>query len=267
MRPAALYVGRTVHQRFAPRPHEFSYGLFQVLLDIDRLDDAVAGLKLFRLGRFGLFSFAVADHGARDGSSLRAWVEARLAEAGVPATARTIRLMTFPRMLGFVFNPLSIFFIHDADDRLEAVIYEVNNTFGQTHAYVAPASGATVERQSASKVFYVSPFFRVEGDYRFRLSPPRDQFRLTIVKEISGRADFVASQLTQRRPLTDGHLLRLTLAMPLMTLGVVAAIHWEALRLWIKGAPFGARPAGPKAGVSAGRSAPAPIEARSKRAT
>jgi DUF1365 family protein len=268
MRPAALYVGRTTHQRLAPKPHRFSYDLFQVLLDVDRLAEAVAGLRLFRLGRFGLFSFTVADHGARDGSALRAWVEQRLTDAGITASARTIRLLTFPRMLGFVFNPLSIFFVHDDDDRLEAVIYEVNNTFGQTHAYVAPASGGEREEQSAEKVFYVSPFFRVEGGYRFRLSAPGERFSLTIVKEISGQADFIASQLTLRRPLTDAHLLRLSLTMPLMTFGVVAAIHWEALRLWIKGAPFGARPAGPKAGMSAGHSRPPrPIEARLKRAT
>ncbi len=228
MRPAALYVGRTVHQRFAPRPHRFSYGIFQVLLDVDRLEEAAAGLKLFRIGRFGLFSFTAADHGARDGSSLRTWVEGRLADAGLPATARTIRLLTFPRMLGFVFNPLSIFFVHGADDRLEAVIYEVNNTFGQTHAYVAPANGGAREAQSARKAFYVSPFFGVEGGYRFRLAAPGQRFKLTIVKEISGQTDFIASQLTQRRPLTDGHLLRLSLAMPLMTLGVVAAIHWRS---------------------------------------
>jgi hypothetical protein len=254
MNPAAsLYVGRTVHQRFAPRPHRFSYGLFHLLLDIDRLDEAVAGLRLLRLGRFGLFSFDARDHGARDGTPLRDWVEARLAEAGIAATARHIRLLTFPRVLGFVFNPLSIVFVHNGDDRLEAVIYEVNNTFGQTHAYVTPASGASEEHQSADKAFYVSPFFPVEGGYHFRISPPGARLELVIVKQIDERPDFVASLTADRRPLTDARLLRLSLTMPLMTLGVVVAIHWEALRLWIKGAPFGARPAGPKAGASVGR--------------
>lgn len=254
---ASLYVGRTVHRRFAPRPHRFSYGVFQLLVDIDRLDEAFAGLKLIRLGRLGLFSFDARDHGARDGTDLREWVAARLADAGIAASAKRIRLLTFPRMLGFVFNPLSIFFVHGADDRMEAVIYEVNNTFGQTHAYVAPASGGPDERQTVEKAFYVSPFFRVEGDYRFRISAPDDQFKIVIVKEAGGLRDFVASQTARRRPLTDAHLLRLSLTMPLMTLGVVAAIHWEALRLWIKGAPFGARPAGPKAGMSVGHTGPA----------
>lgn len=255
MTPAAsLYVGRTIHQRFAPVPHRFSYGIFQILVDVDRLDGAFAGLRLIRIGRLGPFSFDARDHGARDGTALRGWVEARLAQAGIAASAARIRLLTFPRVLGFVFNPLSIFFVHDADEGLEAVIYEVNNTFGQTHAYVVPAGGGREEHQAADKAFHVSPFFRVEGGYRFRLSAPGTRFKLVIVKEIGGLPDFVASLTARRLPLTDGHLLRLSFAMPLMTLGVVAAIHWEALRLWIKGAPFGARPAGPKAGMSVGRS-------------
>ena len=160
---ASLYVGRTVHKRFAPRPHRFSYGVFQLLVDIDRLGEVFAGLTLIRLGRTGAFSFEPRDHGARDGTPLRGWVEAKLAEAAVPATAARIRLLSFPRVLGFVFNPLSIFFVHAADERLEAVIYEVNNTFGQTHAYVVPAGGGHDERQTVEKAFYVSPFFRVEG--------------------------------------------------------------------------------------------------------
>jgi DUF1365 family protein len=250
---ASLYVGRTVHQRLAPRPHRFSYGVFQLLVDVDRMDEAFRGLRLIRLGRFGLFSFDPRDHGARDGGPLRDWVTARLAQAGIAASARRIRLLAFPRLFGFVFNPLSIYFVHADDERLEAVIYEVNNTFGQTHAYVAPARGGAREAQSADKVFYVSPFFRVDGDYRFRLSAPGKRFRLTIVKQTDGRPDFTASVTLRRRPLTDGHLLRLSLAMPFMTFGVIAAIHWEALRLWIKGAPFGPRPAGPKAGMSVGR--------------
>jgi DUF1365 family protein len=251
---ASLYIGRTVHTRFAPRPHRFAYGVFQLLLDIDRMDEAFAGLKLMRLGRLGLFSFEPRDHGARDATPLRDWVTARLAEAGITASARRIRLLSFPRVLGFVFNPLSIYFIHDEDERLEAVIYEVNNTFGQTHAYVTPATGAASEHQAVDKAFYVSPFFRVEGGYRFRLSAPAERFKLVIVKEVDGQRDFVASQMAHRRALTDSQLLRLSFVMPLMTFGVVAAIHWEALRLWIKGAPFGARPAGPKAGMSVGRS-------------
>jgi len=253
-RPAAdLYIGETTHHRFGPRPHSFRYRLFQMLIDIDRIETEPPRSALFKAERFGLFSFARRDHGARDGSPLRPWVLQRMAEAGLTVEARTIRLLCFPRMLGFVFNPLSVFFVHDAAGRLEAVIYEVNNTFGQTHAYVAPASGLGVERQEADKAFYVSPFFRVEGGYRFRLSPPGERFELIVLKQVEGTPDFVATQSAARRDLTDLRLAGLFVGLPLMTLGVVLAIHWQALRLWLKGAPFGARPAGPKAGASTGR--------------
>jgi DUF1365 family protein len=253
---AELYVGQTTHVRFKPQPHKFRYGVFQILIDVDDLKAAFAGLRTFGVGRFGLFGFAARDHGARDGTPLRAWVEAKLAEAGVTATAAQIRLLCFPRILGFVFNPLSIFFVYDAGHRLEAVIYEVNNTFGQTHAYVTPATGEGDERQEADKAFFVSPFYGVEGGYRFRLSPPGKSFDLVIGKQLAGETDFVATLSASRRPLTDGALMKLFFAMPLMTLGVVAAIHWEALRLWFKGAHFYSRPPGPRAGASVGRATP-----------
>jgi DUF1365 family protein len=250
---AQLYVGKTSHARFKPQLHKFRYDVFQVLVDIDRLDEAFEGLRTAGIGRFGLFSFDARDHGARDGAPLRPWVLTKLADAGVSATAAEIRLLCFPRILGFVFNPLSIFFVYDAHHRLEAVIYEVNNTFGQTHAYVTPATGESVERQEVDKALFVSPFYGVEGGYRFRLSPPTDSFDLVICKQVDGETDFVATLNAERRPMTDGALLRLFFAMPFMTLGVVAAIHWEAMRLWFKGAHFYSRPRGPRASASVGR--------------
>jgi DUF1365 family protein len=251
---AVLYIGETVHQRVGPRPHRFSYRLFQLLLDVDRVDEATKGLRWLRHGRFGLFSFDEADHGSRDGSPLRLWAEDTLRQAGLNAEAATIRLMAFPRVLGFIFNPISIWFVEDRAAALEAVIYEVNNTFGQTHAYVLPATGAGVQRQRADKRLYVSPFYKVEGQYQFTLTQPDDRFQLTIVKAVDGRPDFTASLWGEREPVSDARLMRLFLSMPLMTLKVVAAIHWEALKLLLKGAPFGARPPGPKAGVSLGES-------------
>jgi len=248
--PACLYVGKTTHARLGPRPHRFSYSLFQLLIDVDRIDEALRGSRLFH---YGLFAFHERDHGARDGSPLRTWVGARLAEADLVASAHRIRLLSFPRMLGFVFNPISIFFVEDALGRLEAVIYEVNNTFGQTHAYVAPAAGGDCERQEADKKLFVSPFYGVEGAYRFLVTPPAWTFNLVIAKSIDDRPDFTATLNAERRELTDAALLKLFFTMPLMTLGVVAAIHWQALRLWLKGAPFGARPRGPQAGMSVGR--------------
>ena len=152
---AALYVGETTHHRLTPRPHRFRYRLFQLLLDADRIEEDLGNLKWLRQGRFGLFSIDERDHGWRDGRPLRSWVETRLAEAGLTATAHRIRLLTFPRVLGFVFNPISLIYVEDAAGDLEAVIYEVNSTFGQTHAYVAPATGRGRQRQTADKRLFV----------------------------------------------------------------------------------------------------------------
>ncbi len=252
MTAAALYVGETWHKRFGPRPHEFRYRLFQILVDVDRLDEAFAGLKWMQLGAKGVMSFDPRDHGDRKNPQLRPWVGVTLAQAGVQATAATIQLLCFPRVLGLVFNPLSVFFIHAADGRLEAVIYEVNNTFGQTHAYVIPATGAARETQRAAKALYVSPFYKVEGEYRFDVSAPGETLDLRIVKAVAGKPDFVATQTATREVLTDQRLIALFWSIPLLTVKVVAAIHWEALRLLLKGAPFGARPPGPKSGESVG---------------
>lgn len=259
---AELYIGRTEHHRFAPRPHRFAYRMAHLFIDIDRVDEIGTGLRLLRPGRFGLFSFTPRDHGDRASADLRPWVVGALERAGVTASAARIRLLTMPRLLGFVFNPLSIFFVEAEDSALEAVVYEVNNTFGQAHAYVAPAAGHGPQHQAAEKVFYVSPFYRVEGAYAFRVTRPGRRFALSIVKSVDGAPDFTASLHAMRTPLTDAALLRLSLAMPFMTLGVVAAIHWEALRLWLKGAPFGHRPPGPTADVSSGRLARAETRSR-----
>ncbi len=247
---AALYVGETVHHRLSPKPHRFRYRLFQLLLDIDRLDEDLAGLKMLRRGRCGLFSVDDRDHGWRDGRSLRSWVETRLADANVPATAHNIQLLTFPRVLGFVFNPISLLYVRDAEGALEAVIYEVNSTFGQTHAYVAPAAGHGPQRQLADKQLFVSPFFAVEGSYRFDVTPPTRRLNLSVVKSTGGRPDFTATLTMRRQPLNDRRLLRLFVSMPLMTVKVVAAIHWEALRLFLKGIPLVGRAASPDVGVS-----------------
>ncbi|HRD28525.1 MAG TPA: DUF1365 domain-containing protein, partial [Caulobacter sp.] len=216
----------------------------------DRIDEDLKGLHCLRHGRFGLFSFDGRDHGWRDGRPLRGWVEARLAETGVPAGAARIRLLTFPRVLGFVFNPISLFYVESAVGALEAVIYEVNSTFGQTHAYVAPARGMGRQRQVAEKRLFVSPFYGVEGTYRFDVSPPGSTLDLSIVKATDGHPEFTATLKLQRRPMTDRRLLALFVRMPLMTLKVVAAIHWEALRLVLKGIPLISRPPAPDRGAS-----------------
>jgi hypothetical protein len=258
---AWLYEGETTHRRTGAVTHGFRYRLFQLLLDVDRIDEDLRFLRMIRRGRFGLFSYHDRDHGWRDGRPLRGWVMERLAEAGVTATAHRIRLLAMPRVLGFVFNPISLVYVEDAAGALEAVIYEVNSTFGQTHAYVAPASGRGFQRQTADKSLFVSPFYGVDGAYRFDVSPPGEDLDLAIVKtDAEGRAEFTATLRAERKPLTDARMLRLFLGFPLMTLQVVGRIHWQALRLFVKGVRLVPRPPGPDIGTSA-----AALEARPAR--
>lgn len=223
-----------MHMRLAPFGHKFRYRVFCLLLDIDRLPETCARLPLLRLDRFGLLAFHRKDHGPRDGTELRPWVESQLAEAGLPAPHR-IRLLSFPRILGYVFNPLSVYYCADEDGMLSAVIYEVKNTFGDQHPYVVPIAPEpnAAARHVVDKGFFVSPFIGQDETYRFTIRQPGDRLALKIRQET-----LIATWSGVRRPLTNGNLLRLWAGHPLMTLKVMAAIHWQALKLWWKGARF-----------------------------
>jgi uncharacterized protein len=236
--PTGVYTGRTMHVRFAPFEHRLAYDLFQILIDVDNLETALAPLKWLKLNRFGAMSFYEKDHGDRTGAPLRPWVEARLAEAGVDLQGGPIRLLCFPRVFGYVFNPLSVFLGYTPDGRLAGVIYEVNNTFGATHSYVAPATGDGLEHQIADKAFHVSPFFDLTGRYAFTLRGPGETLGLSISKEQDGGRDHLATLKSRRQPLDDKALKQAFFAFPLMTLKVVAGIHWEALKLLVKGARY-----------------------------
>jgi DUF1365 family protein len=251
---ASLYRAQTVHVRFAPFVHRFRYSLSQLLVDVDRLEEGLAGLRLMRLDRPGLFSFHRKDHGDRSGGPLRPWAEARFAEAGVALEGGRVELLCFPRILNFVFNPISVFFGYGPDGRLKGVIYEVNNTFGETHSYVAPAVGGVIERQEAVKVFHVSPFFDVAGRYRFTLRAPAERFSLVVDKLKEAGRDFTAAWQGKRHRLSDGELARTFVLLPWMTLSVVLAIHWQALLLVLRGAKYHHKPLPPgpaSTGVSA----------------
>ncbi|MCR9128318.1 MAG: DUF1365 domain-containing protein [Alphaproteobacteria bacterium] len=243
---AELYIGRTVHERRMPFSHRFSYRIASLMVDLDRLTEAAGQSRLFSINRLNLYSFFERDHGPRDGGSLKAWAHERFAEAGVAVDNARIRLLCAPRVLNYVFNPLSIYFAEDYDDgRLRGVIYQVHNTFGDDHAYVAPCEGGGAERQSVDKRFHVSPFFDIGGRYEFTLRQPDDQFRLTIFKQREAGPDFMATMAMKREALTTGALVRLAATQPLSTLKTISAIHFEALRLWIKGAKYHSRPAPP----------------------
>lgn len=256
---SALYLGRVMHLRRFPQRYRFDYRVFSLLLDIDTIAGAAERLRLLSYRRFNLVSFHPEDHGPRDGTSLRAWAERLLAERGVALEGGRIDLLCFPRVLGFGFNPLSVWFCHHRDGTLRGLIYEVRNTFGEKHQYLQVAEGGGVldatRWHGAAKRFHVSPFIGMEAEYRFSTAAPGERLRLVIDEHAlapSGRRErmLVATLAAERAPLTDGALLGACLAMPLMTLKVVAAIHWHALKLWLEGARFFRKPEPPEQEVT-----------------
>lgn len=241
--PALLYPGLVFHGRLRPLRHAFRYRVFSLLLDIDRLGEAGGLARLFSVERFNVLSFHNRDHGARDGGPLRPWVEAQLAGAGLGALAgQRIEILCFPRLWGFVFNPLSIYFVGDGEAP-SAIVYEVKNTFGEQHAYVLAAGDRDgLTRHEADKSFHVSPFLGLDLRYSFRLRRPGETLAIAI-DACDDKGPVLATTLSgRRRPFTDRALAVAVIGHPLMTLKVVAAIHWQALRLWLKGAPFFRKP-------------------------
>lgn len=247
-----LFFGQVMHRRLRPAEHRFVYPVFFCLLPLGALD-AAAG-PLFSLNRCNLFSFHDIDHGARDGTPLLPWIRDLLAGAGIGADGE-VWLQCFPRVLGFVFNPVSFWFCHDRSGALRAVLAEVNNTFGERHNYLLAhpdgrpiRDGETLQRR---KVFHVSPFMAVDGEYRFRFHARAGDdgaplWRLARIDHADAGGDLLHTALSGRAvPLASGALLKAFLAYPWLTLGVVLRIHWQAFRLWRKRVPFFRKPEPP----------------------
>ncbi|WP_022722738.1 DUF1365 domain-containing protein [Rhodopseudomonas sp. B29] len=247
--PAALYVGDVMHARLKPVGHRFEYRVMSLLIDLDRLDEADRMSPLFGVNRRALYSFHEKDHGPRDGSPLRAYVDRCAAEAGVDLKGGRALLLSYPRLLGYTFNPLSVYFAYAASGELALVIYEVRNTFGDIHPYVLPVRPGELSaaglRQEQDKTFYVSPFIEMAMRYHFRIGPPGDTVRLRILETDSAGPLLAATFSGTRRPLSTTTLLGAFASLPLMTIKVMAAIHYEALRLWLKGARLVPRPPSP----------------------
>lgn len=241
---SALYCGVVVHDRGRPRRHRLSYRVFMLLLDLDELDAAGRALRLFSHNALNLLSYHDRDHAGRLAAPVKPQIEDLLAARGLGSPGGRIMALCMPRVLGHGFNPLTVYFCHDRDERLAAVVYAVSNTFGERHDYVLPATARDdgLVLQGCDKTFYVSPFLPMDLRYAFAIMPPGEGVRVGIdVHDDAGRV-LSASFSGRREPLGDGAVLRAALTHPWQVAGVLAAIHWEAVKILLKGFRFFANP-------------------------
>jgi DUF1365 family protein len=248
---SALYTGSIIHRRLRPRPHRLRYRVFWMLLDLDEIDELSDRLFLFSHNRPNLVSFHEADHGNGSARRLRLQIDDLLAAAGFDPADGTVELLCMPRIFGYGFNPLSIYFCRNSRGELTAILYEVHNTFGERHTYLMPANAhASGVEQACRKVFYVSPFIDMDMTYSFRLRAPDECVTLAI-RTADGDGPLLLAALSgRRRSLSNGSLLGVLAAYPLLTLKVTAAIHWHALQLWLKGVRLRPRPRPPASPVT-----------------
>ncbi|TCD12333.1 DUF1365 domain-containing protein [Oricola cellulosilytica] len=243
---ARLYPGKVMHARLMPFGHRFTYRVFSLLIDLDRLSEAEGMSRLFSVNRRNFVSFHERDHldekANRDG--LRSYVDRLLGNAGANPAGR-IQLLCYPRIFGYVFNPLSVYYCYGGDGTLSALIYEVRNTFRERHTYVCPIEPGEITasglRQERTKIFYVSPFIDLGTRYLFRMTPPGDTVRLRILETEGGKPLLSATFSGEAEDLTTANLCRQLIRLPFMTMKILLGIHWEALKLWIKGAKFHSR--------------------------
>jgi len=243
---SSLYIGSIMHRRLSPRRHRFRYRAFWLLLDLDELDALSRGLRWFSYNRPNQLSLHDSDHGDGSRTPLRVQIERRVRDAGVELAGGRVALLCMPRTFGYCFNPLSIFFCHRADGALAAIVYEVHNTFAERHNYIVPIrEPADALRQQCRKLFYVSPFMDMDLRYDFRIVGPDRRIVVGIGASRNGMPVLSAVLTAERAPLTDRNLARVCARMPAVTLKVIAAIHWEALRLWVKRIGLRRRPPPP----------------------
>jgi len=233
---SCIYSGFITHRRFKPKRHFFSYKTFSLLIDLNEIENLGKKINFFSHNRFNILSFYDADHGPRDGSPLIPWVKKTLAEAKINIRSGTIKLLCYPRFFGYAFNPLSIFYCYDENLKLKAILYEVKNTYNEQHTYVfsaLPSSNLILHK--CDKKFYVSPFMEMKTFYNFRLLNPEKILNVFIKQSDEEGTLLTACQVGKKIEMSSKNLLFQFLKHPLMSFKVILAIHFEALRLWIKG--------------------------------
>ncbi len=243
-----LLFGQVMHRRFFPVQYRFVYGVLSMLLDLDQIDDLARQHRWFSRNGFNLFAFHDRDHGAGDGASLRDWLMSNIARLGLALPIGRIEIQCMPRVFGYGFNPMSTWYCYGSKDELLAILAEVHNTFGERHGYLLHEHGEPMQwpvRQGRAKGFHVSPFVGMAADYRFRFARVGDESSIVIHEYEDDRLMLVAVQRGNLQAFTDSNLLRAALAFPLLTLKVVALIHWHALKIWLRGATYYPKPAPP----------------------
>ena len=233
---SCIYVGNVIHKRFKPKEHFFKYRVFSLLLDLSEINLIQKKISFFSYNRFNLISFFDKDHGNRDGSNLKDWVIKNIQKYNIETKNIRIKLLCYPRILGYVFNPLSVFFIYNEYSSLVAILYEVKNTFGEQHTYVFKTENQLkIIENKCQKKFFVSPFMDLDSTYYFKILYPEDTLSVVVDQRDNLGKLLFASQDGKRINLSARNLLFSYLKHPLMTFKIISAIHFEALRLWIKG--------------------------------
>ena len=235
---SCIYNGSVIHKRFKPKEHFFKYKVFSLLIDLSELNELNEKFKFFSLNKFNLISFYEKDHGGRDGSSLINWVKLNLSSNNISTENIKIKLLCYPRILGYVFNPLSVFYVYDKNNCLISILYEVKNTFGEQHTYIFKVKNNNLLQHNCEKKFHVSPFIEMNCNYFFRILKPTDKILVVIDQYQLNEKILYASQDGKRTDFTTSELIKSYLKHPLMTFKIIAAIHFEAFKLWAKGIKF-----------------------------
>jgi hypothetical protein len=234
-----IYTGNVVHKRFKPKIHYFKYKVFSLLIDLSEIKLLDQNLKIFSYNKFNIVSFYDKDHGARNGSSIKDWVISNLKKNKIDTENIQIKLLCYPRIFGYVFNPLSVFYIYDRSSNLISILYEVKNTFGEQHTYVFKTEiNHNLIQHTCKKKFHVSPFIEMDCTYFFRLLKPGNKISVIINQNDNNGKILYASQDGVRSEINNINFIKSYLKHPLMTFKIIFAIHYEAFKLWSKGIKF-----------------------------
>ena len=235
---SAIYNGTVIHKRFKPKLHFFKYKVFSLLIDLSELNTLDKNITFFSYNRFNLISFFDKDHGDRNGTSLVEWVKKNLSENKINYENIKIKLLCYPRILGYVFNPLSVFYVYNNKEELISILYEVKNTFGEQHTYIFKLNNDNLLQHNCEKKFHVSPFIEMNCNYFFKILKPSEKISVIIDQYQLNEKILYASQDGARTDFTSLQLIKSYLKHPLMTFKIISAIHFEAFKLWIKGIKF-----------------------------